>query len=435
MLFGLSGDIGRSLADYMVDHGARHIILTSRRPPSVEAWVERLKGRGVTVKLLPNDITKKEQVKALISQVKTTMPPIGGVVNGAMVLQDKLFSSMDIEDWNAAVKPKIDGSRHLDECFSTDQPLEFFIMLSSLASVIGNSGQSNYNAGNMYCCSLAANRRKRGLAASVIDIGKIVGIGYVARNRKAVISLRSHKFQPISEPLFQHMFAEAVISGRPGSGRQPVLTSGMQKRVGLAEEDSAPPLWLSNPRFSHMKWDDKKVLAGEANTASSARIPVMDQLKAATEVTQAESILCTSFATRLAAILQMSVDSIAQDTPLVDVGTFFSCILVLAREAILTNLVNLGIDSLIAVEVRSWFLKELNVDVPVLKVIGGASIRDICRDVLGKLSLTLDTPESPTEIANDKPVSVTMVEQGKSPVVGVAEIIDSEGETISQGED
>lgn len=321
ILFGLSGDIGRSLADYMANHGARHIILTSRRPPRVDAWVERHKGRGVTVKLLPNDITKKEQVMSLIAQVKTTMPPIGGVVNGAMVLQDKLFSSMDIEDWNVAVKPKIDGSRHLDECFSTDQSLEFFIMLSSLASVIGNSGQSNYNAGNMYCCSLAANRRKRGLAASVIDIGKIVGIGYVARNRKAVISLRSHKFQPISEPLFHHMFAEAVLSGRPGSGRQPVLTSGMQRRLGLAEEDSAPPLWLSNPRFSHMKWEDKKVLAGEANAAASARIPVMDQLTAASQLIQAESILCTSFATRLAAILQMSVDSVAHDTPLVDVGT------------------------------------------------------------------------------------------------------------------
>lgn len=95
----------------------------------------------------------------------------------------------------------------------------------------------------------------------------------------------------------------------------------MQKRVGLAEEDSAPPLWLSNPRFSHMKWEDKKVLPGEATTAASARIPVMDQLKAATQVAQAESILCTSFATRLAAILQMSADSIAQDTPLVEVGT------------------------------------------------------------------------------------------------------------------
>ncbi|QMW35874.1 hypothetical protein G4B84_011403 [Aspergillus flavus NRRL3357] len=204
--------------------------------------------------------------------------------------------------------------------------------------------------------------------------------------------------------------AEAVISGRPGSGCQPVLTSGMQKRVGLAEEDSAPPLWLSNPRFSHMKWEDKKVLPGEATTAASARIPVMDQLKAATQVAQAESILCTSFATRLAAILQMSADSIAQDTPLVEVG----------------------IDSLIAVEVRSWFLKELNVDVPVLKVIGGASIRDICRDVLDKLSLTFDASESPSEAPNDKPVSVTTVDQGKSPFVGVVEIIDLERGTISQ---
>ncbi|KAJ5272650.1 Nonribosomal peptide synthetase [Penicillium angulare] len=414
ILFGLSGDIGRSVADYMADHGARHIILTSRRPPNVEGWVERLKDRGATVKLLANDITNKEQTKALIEQVKTTMHPIGGVVNGAMVLQDKLFSNMDIEDWNAAVKPKIDGSRHLDECFSTDQSLEFFIMLSSLASVIGNSGQSNYNAGNMYCCALAANRRKRGLAASVIDIGKIVGIGYVARNQKAVISLRSHKFQPISEPLFHHMFAEAVISGRPGSGRQPVLTSGMQKRLGLAEEDSAPPLWLSNPRFSHMKWEDKKVLAGDANASASPRIPVMDQLKAASQADQAESILCTSFASRLATILQMSVDSVAQDTPLVDVG----------------------IDSLIAVEVRSWFLKELNVDVPVLKVIGGSSIRDICRDVLGKLSLTFETSDSQDSppAASPPVMSVTMVEKEKNSIVDVVEIIQSNAETFTQDE-
>ncbi|KAB8242864.1 beta-ketoacyl synthase [Aspergillus flavus] len=164
------------------------------------------------------------------------------------------------------------------------------------------------------------------------------------------------------------------------SGRESDIRA-RDKRVGLAEEDSAPPLWLSNPRFSHMKWEDKK-------------------LKAATQVAQAESILCTSFATRLAAILQMSADSIAQDTPLVEVG----------------------IDSLIAVEVRSWFLKELNVDVPVLKVIGGASIRDICRDVLDKLSLTFDASESPSEAPNDKPVSVTTVDQGKSPFVDTDDV-------------
>lgn len=101
----------------------------------------------------------------------------------------------------------------------------------------------------------------------------------------------------------------------------------------------------------------------------------------------------------------------------------------------LTSLANLGIDSLIAVEVRSWFLKELNVDVPVLKVIWGASIRDVCRDVLDKLSLTFDGSESPREAPNYKPVNVTTVDQGKSPFVGVMEIIYLERGTISQGEE
>jgi hypothetical protein len=96
---------------------------------------------------------------------------------------------------------------------------------------------------------------------------------------------------------------------------------------------------------------------------------------------------------------------------------------------------NLGINSLIVVEMCSWFLKKLNVDVPVLKIIGGVFIPDISRDVLDKLSLTFDTSKSPSETPNDKLVSVSMVEQGKSPFVGVVEIIDSEGEIISQGEE
>ncbi|THC99245.1 hypothetical protein EYZ11_001244 [Aspergillus tanneri] len=411
VLFGLSGEIGRSLTDYMVEKGARYIVLTSRRPPTADAWVERHQAQGVIVMLQANDVTQKQDVIDLIAQINATMPPIGGIVNGAMVLQDKLFSNMTLDDWNSVVRPKIEGSRNLDDCFSAEKSLEFFIMLSSLASVIGNSGQSNYNAGNMYCCALAANRRQRGLAASVLDIGKIVGIGYVARNRKAVIALRSHKFQPISESLFHHMFAEAVISGRPDSGRQPVLTTGMQKRVGLADEDSAPPLWLNNPRFAHMKWEDKMHLEEESGHSASVRVPVKDQLDAAKNVSQAEEILCSAFATRLATILQMSPDSLARRAPLVDIG----------------------IDSLIAVEVRSWFLKELNVDVPVLKVIGGASILDVCRDVLPRLSLKIaDGPtftESPIEPRILYPVEELQEKGSTVPVVETAE-----GESSGSGE-
>ena len=322
VLLGLSGEIGRSLANYLIENGARYVVLTSRNPPAADSWLEEHRGRGVTVKILANDITKKPEVQALIDQIRKALPPIGGVANGAMVLQDKLFTNMGLEDWNKAVQPKINGSRNLDEIFSIDKSLEFFVMFSSLASVIGNSGQSNYNAGNMFCCALAANRRQRGLSASVLDIGKIVGIGYVARNKSATISLRSHKFQPMSEPLFHHMFAEAVISGRPDSGRQPVLSASMQKRFGLAEEDSAPPLWLGNPRFSHMKWDNPGDGAGE-NVSAAATVPVKDLLNAAKTPLEAESILCAAFSTRLARILQLSADSINKNTPLIDIGALW----------------------------------------------------------------------------------------------------------------
>ncbi|PMB64476.1 Nonribosomal peptide synthetase 14 [Beauveria bassiana] len=312
---------------------------------------------------------------------------------------------MTIDDWSAAVLPKIDGSQNLDDCFSTERPLEFFVMLSSLASVIGNSGQSNYNAGNMYCCSLASNRRNRGLAGSAIDIGKIVGIGYVSRNQRAVISLRSHKFQPISEPMFHQMFIQAVISGRPDSGRQSVLSAGMQKRLGLSAEDSSPPLWLGNPRFSHMKWESEQLSSEEDGSAVSS-IPIQHILKTAADEADAKKALCIAFTNRLAKILQMSTNSINIQKPLVDVG----------------------IDSLIAVEVRSWFLKELNVDVPVLKVIGGASVCDICSDVLAKLSLNYGAESFESSACIESKVlqhNETLEDQEtKLPVGSAGEIVD-----------
>ena len=379
VLFGLSGEIGVSLATFLIDNGARHVVLTSRNPQISDAWVEEQRLRCATVKAFSNDITIKADVESLLVKIRETMPPIGGVANGAMVLRDKLFANMELDDWLAATKPKIDGSQHLDDLFSSDKSLEFFIMFSSLASVIGNSGQASYNAGNTYCSGLAEHRRKRGLVASVLDIGKIVGIGYVARNRKAVISLRSHKFQPISEPLFHQMFAEAVISGRPDSVRQPVLSAGIQKRLGLAEEDSIPPLWMGNPRFSHMVWE-KDEFAGAEDALATTRVPVKEKLEAAKTFPEANDALVQALVTKLAAILQLAPESINKNTALIDIGEQSY----LASEMNIVTHIVLGIDSLVAVEVRSWFLKELNVDVPVLKIIGGDSIAELCTEALGR---------------------------------------------------
>lgn len=381
ILFGLSGEIGVSLATYLIDNGARYVVLTSRNPQMSDVWAEEQRLQGATVKFFSNDITIKADVESLLVKIRETMPAVGGVVNGAMVLRDKLFANMDLDDWLAATKPKIDGSRHLDELFGFDQSLEFFVMLSSLASVIGNSGQASYNAGNTYCSGLAEHRRKRGLVASVLDIGQIVGIGYVARNRKAVISLRSHKFQPISEPLFHQMFAEAVISGHPDSGRQPVLSAGLQKRLGLAHEDSIPPLWMDNPRFSHMRWEKDEFAGGAEDISALSRVPVKEKLEAAKTITDANVALIQALVTKLGAILQLAPESINKDTALIAIGEQSDLVSEMKN---VTHIV-IGIDSLVAVEIRSWFLKELNVDLPVLKIIGGDSIADLCTEALSRL--------------------------------------------------
>ena len=165
-----------------------------------------------------------------------------------MVLHDTLFTEMSLEMMEEVLKPKMDGTNYLDELFF-DVELDFFILFSSLSSVVGNTGQSNYAAASTYLTSLAVQRRKRGLAASAFDIGRVVGIGYVERAGQVVQDqLVKYGYMPISESDFHQMFVEAIQAGRPELGANPVITTGI--RAVRDDEDVKVP-WYDNPRFSH----------------------------------------------------------------------------------------------------------------------------------------------------------------------------------------
>ena len=357
ILFGLSGELGRSLAEWMVACGVKYLVLTSRNPAVENEWIEEQSREGACVKVIANDITNRQAVKDLHDQIAKTMPPVGGIANGAMVLCDSLFQNMDLATWEAAIKPKIDGSKYLDELFPA-RDLEFFVMFSSAASVVGNAGQSNYSAGCMFMAGLAEDRKKRGLAASVIQIGMIVGIGYVARTELADKSLLANAFNAISEPLYHQIFAAAIIHGRPDSGCNTLLTTGLSKT-----ELSA--LWSDNPRFSHIIFHNDN--SGDTSREVIATVPVRAQLESTKSHDEAVSVLIECFRTKLALVLMSSVEKIHPKV----------------------QIIQLGIDSLIAVDIRTWFLKELNVDVPILKVLGGGSISDICREAIEQLPWTM----------------------------------------------
>ena len=125
-------------------------------------------------------MTSRDDLHGIVHGVRSTLPPLAGVVQGAALLEDTALRNMTYEKMIKVLRPKIDGSVHLDSLLS-DIALDFFIFFSSTTMVLGNIGQANYTAANAFMSTLAAQRRAKGLAASVLNLGPVLGVGYVDR--------------------------------------------------------------------------------------------------------------------------------------------------------------------------------------------------------------------------------------------------------------
>ncbi|GME34422.1 Beta-ketoacyl synthase [Neofusicoccum parvum] len=359
LMVGMTGEMGRSLCRWMVTNGARYIVLTSRSAEVNEAWLGEMADLGATVKVYKMDVSDRSSVRSVHATIKETLPPIAGVCNAAMVLIDKLFVDMNAETLNNVLGPKVEGTKILDELFN-EPNLDFFVLFSSLASIFGNAGQSNYHAANLFMTSLAAQRRARGLAASVMHIGMVADVGYVARTGRHIEDhLRKLLFHPMSETDVQHLFAEAVMSSRPETQRNWSIVSGIEPFLDTPDATSRPPFY-SNPRFAHYIHEENA--SKEQKQSSSAGRDVKQQLEEASSEEDATAAIQEAFAAKLEAMLQMAPNTVNVNVPLLDLGT----------------------DSLLAVEIRTWFLKTIHVDIPVLKVLSGDTVAAICTDAARK---------------------------------------------------
>lgn len=208
-------------------------------------------------------------------------------MNGAAVFHDAAFSEMSLEIMEKVLKPKIDGTRNLDEVFS-DSKLDFFIVFSSLTSVVGNSGQSNYTAANAYMTGLMGQRRNRGLAGTSLDIGRLAGIGFVERAGDTVRQqLIRCGFMAISEGDLHQLLAEAILAGYPGSNTGPILTTGC--RTAREDDDVLVP-WFNDARLSHKVVIEARSHDAKADSMKSS-LPVREQLAKVTTKEDALEVL------------------------------------------------------------------------------------------------------------------------------------------------
>lgn len=383
VLFGMAGELGQSLAGWMLAHGARHIVLTSRNPkvnPKLLADIAKRHSGAAAIETISADVTSRESLQRLRDDLAATRPPIGGIVNGAMVLADDLFDNMSHEQFSRVTAPKVLGTQLLDELFcdnadNASTPLDFFIVTTSITAVIGWSGQSNYSAANEFMTALVRNRRdRRGLAGSAINIPAVKGVGYAAQEENGFDFeyFDSLGYINISEEDFHLLFAEAVLSGRPGSSASPQVVMGIDYVAADLEVQDAH---RRDAKFGHfVQHDDDAASNGDqAGQTGKSRVRVKAQLQEANSEKEARIIVRDGFATHLKHTLRMSADENVDES---------------------ATLVELGVDSLAAVEIRGWFFKELEVDVPTLSILGGGSIGKLVDTAMDKLALMSQKKET-----------------------------------------
>ncbi|WP_434380751.1 SDR family NAD(P)-dependent oxidoreductase [Melittangium boletus] len=201
LVTGGQGALGLELARELVGRGARHLVLTSRGAfPERAHWdelvsqgdersaristVRELEAAGAEVWLVQADVSRREDMVALLERMRGALPPLRGLVHAAAVSEKREGRTLDADALGRVLAPKAEGAWHL-HTLTRETPLDFFVLFSSVAAVWGSAGEGAYAAANAFLDALAAHRRAQGLVATSIAWGLWEGEGTgTARDRR-----------------------------------------------------------------------------------------------------------------------------------------------------------------------------------------------------------------------------------------------------------
>ncbi|OLN85402.1 Lovastatin diketide synthase LovF 14, partial [Colletotrichum chlorophyti] len=387
LLVGGLGGLGRSIATWMAERGARSIIFLSRSAGLTDdskQMLLELASMGCHAVAVAGRADNVEDVRRAIGMARAS---IRGVFQLAMVLKDASMTEMSWSDWSTVIRPKVQGTYNLHNEL-LHQPLDFFWMASSLVTVIDQVGQGNYGAANTFLEAFSQYRRSLGLPASVLNISPIDGVGYVAENPHARRSIAFQDMGFETEKAFldalelsllrsrldgdEHQPREAMTTNPPSpwaSSSQIVM--GLRSTVNL-NDDTARTNWRFNRRmgFYHNLKPEDSAHHGEDNNSGADQALKSLLSRASRDVSVLEDDSEIGFLARHIArkILDMTLKP--ADTSV---------------EPNTSTLTQLGIDSLMAVELRRWFRSAFGLQISALEVMQTGTLIQLGRAVAGKL--------------------------------------------------
>jgi acyl transferase domain-containing protein/acyl carrier protein len=239
LITGGLGALGLHTAAYLAQLGAGDIVLTSRRTPDVDAQrviddiTERYRCR---IHTFAADIGDESQVAELLGRIRAELPPLAGVAHLAGVLDDALLAQQSVERFRTALAPKAFGAYHLDQ-LTKDDNLDFFIVYSSVSSVLGPPGQANYATANALVDGLIADRKAQGLPATGVNFGPWAQ-GGMASSEAARANLGVQGLIPLEPSAALSALAEVIANG---TGQGTVIKANWQRAAKLLGA-SRPPI-------------------------------------------------------------------------------------------------------------------------------------------------------------------------------------------------
>lgn len=343
---------GLELADWISREGGGALLLLNRSGPSPTALerIAALEARGTRVLAPACDVGDAAALRAALGAARAELPPLRGVFHAAMVLDDGPLGELGAERFARVGHPKVRGGWNLHEATRAD-PLEHFLLFSSIAAVLGTPGQANYAAANAFLGGLAHARRRAGLPATALDLGIVDGAGVVARASEATRArILGHGIEPFDVARTLELLAE-------------VLRVEPTERVAAAIDWEAlvlPP----EPRetcFSALK-------SGQARGGEGRSL--IEELRATPAAERPDRIV--------AWVAEFLAQISGQEASAIDAGASLS---------------RLGIDSLMANQLLLWLQTSFQVEVPLVRLMQGPTVRELAEDVAARALLAAPRAE------------------------------------------
>ena len=380
LLTGGLGGLGLSVAKRMAQRGARHLVLAGRSAPNLEALdaIAEMEGLGVHCLPVALDVSDSGQVRQLLDRIAAELPPLRGVMHAAGVLDNGLLIQFERKHFETVSKAKVDGAWNLHAQLG-DTELDFFVLFSSLASAIGSPGQSNYSAANSFLDTLAEHRKSEGKPGLSIGWGPWSEAG-MASGVHTLEKLAELGMGMVPLAAGLNLLEELIAEGQQGA--MAVLPMNWARWGGVF------PLAGALPYFEQLVPKN-----GNASNQRQARITAEMLLKMGDEA-QIE-------------VLQGTVHRAVCQAMRIDIGGL----------DVNTPLTAAGLDSILALELKSRIEMGIDVVVQTYSLLKGQSVRGLA---LQFRALMLSAP-APV-------VTVAAVEAAPAPAEDAAALLERIGE-------